>query len=52
MLNIQELRARAEAELGGKFDIREFHDAVLSTGDAPLPVLEATINAFIAEKKA
>jgi len=52
MLKIQELRAKAEAELGDKFDIRGFHDAVLSTGDAPLPVLEATINAWIAARKA
>jgi uncharacterized protein (DUF885 family) len=52
MLKIQELRAKAESELGTKFDIREFHDAVLSIGDSPLPVLEATINSWIAEKKA
>jgi uncharacterized protein (DUF885 family) len=52
MLKIQELRTKAEAELGTKFDIRGFHDAVLSTGDAPLPVLEAAINAWIAARKA
>jgi uncharacterized protein (DUF885 family) len=52
MLKIQELRTKAEAELGTKFDIRGFHDAVLSTGDAPLPVLEAAINAWIAAHKA
>ncbi len=51
MLKIQELRARAEAELGGKFDIREFHDQVLSIGDSPLPVLEMTIKDWIASKK-
>lgn len=52
MLKIQELRAKAEAELGDRFDIREFHDTVLSIGDSPLPVLEATINGWIREKKA
>lgn len=52
MLKIQELRAKAEHDLGGKFDIRDFHDAILSTGDAPLPVLEATIDAWIKSKKA
>ena len=52
MLKIGELRAKAEAELGDKFDIREFHDTVLSIGDAPLPVLEATVNRWIAAKKA
>lgn len=51
MLKIQGLRAKAEAELGEKFDIREFHDTVLSIGDSPLPVLESTINAWIASKK-
>lgn len=47
MLKIEELRARAEKDLGDKFDIRAFHDAVLSTGEAPLPVLEAAINEWI-----
>jgi uncharacterized protein (DUF885 family) len=51
MLKMQELRALAEAELGRKFDIREFHDQVLSIGDSPLPVLEAAIRDWIASKK-
>jgi len=50
MLKIQELRAKAEEELGDKFDIRDFHDTILSIGDAPLPVMEATINAWIKSK--
>ncbi len=51
MLKIQELRARAEADLGDKFDIREFHDAVLSIGDSPLPVLEGAVKRWVASKK-
>jgi len=48
-LKILELRARAEKALGEKFDIRAFHDTVLSTGSVPLPVLEARIDKFIRE---
>ena len=50
-IKILELRALAEKELGDKFDIRAFHDAVLGIGSVPLPVLEQHINAFIAEQK-
>jgi len=46
-LKIRELRAAAEEQLGGKFDIREFHDVVLLSGSVPLPVLEENVNAFI-----
>jgi len=49
MLAIRDLRAKAEAALGPKFDIRAFHDTVLSMGSVPLPVLEARIDRFIAE---
>ena len=48
-LKILELRAKAEKALGPKFDIRHFHDTVLSTGSVPLPVLEQRINRFIAD---
>jgi uncharacterized protein (DUF885 family) len=47
-LKIRELRAKAEAELGPKFDVRAFHDAVLANGPVPLPVLEEQIRDFIA----
>ncbi|MBA2339273.1 MAG: DUF885 domain-containing protein, partial [Pyrinomonadaceae bacterium] len=50
-LKIKELRARAQRELGASFDIREFHDAVLSAGAVPLDVLERNIDAYIAAKK-
>lgn len=46
---IWKARTRAETALGGKFDIRAFHDAVLDLGSVPLPVLEARIERFIAE---
>jgi uncharacterized protein (DUF885 family) len=51
-LKIQELRHRAEKELGDKFDIREFHAEVLKDGAVPLSVLEAKIDRWIAAKKA
>lgn len=50
-LKIRELRARAEAALGPKFDLRRFHDAVLDQGPVPLDVLEAQIGAWIAGEK-
>ena len=48
-LTILRLRAKAEKALGDRFDIRAFHDTVLSTGSVPLPVLEQRIDRFIAE---
>jgi uncharacterized protein (DUF885 family) len=50
-LKILELRKRAETALGDKFDERAFHDAVLLNGSLPLAVLEAKIDAWIAERK-
>jgi uncharacterized protein (DUF885 family) len=50
-LKIRELRTRAERELGPKFDLRRFHDAVLSQGSVPLDVLEAQIDEWIAAEK-
>jgi uncharacterized protein (DUF885 family) len=47
-LKIRELRDRAEAELGDKFDVREFHNQVLTSGSLPLMVLEARIDRWIA----
>ena len=49
---IVRLRAQAEKELGARFDIKAFHDAVLRQGSVPLPVLEQQIQAFIALSKA
>jgi len=51
-LTIWELRRKAERELGDKFDIREFHDAVVAEGGLPLVMLRARIDDYIAETKA
>ena len=50
-LRIQGLRRRAEAELGAKFDVRDFHREVLSDGAVPMDVLEAKISRWIAARK-
>jgi uncharacterized protein (DUF885 family) len=51
-MTIQQLRRKAEAELGSKFDIREFHAEVLMTGALPLAILEQKVDRWIAAKKA
>ncbi len=50
-LKISELRARAAAALGPKFDLRDFNDAVLETGSVPLETLERHIDAWIAARR-
>jgi uncharacterized protein (DUF885 family) len=50
-LKIRELRARAQAALGPKFDLRRFHDAVLAQGSVPLDALEAQVDAWIAGER-
>jgi uncharacterized protein (DUF885 family) len=47
-LKLLELRARAQGALGGRFEIKRFHDQVLMTGALPLRVLEAKIDFWIA----
>jgi len=51
-LKIRELRARAENALKDEFDLRAFHDVVLSNGSVPLFVLEEMIEEWIAAEKA
>ena len=48
-MTLRRLRTEAEAALGERFDIRKFHDVVLSLGSVPLPALEDRIRAFIAD---
>src|SRR3546814_13431274 len=46
-ITIRRLRDRAEAALGARFDIRAFHDQVLTTGALPMEILEAKIDNWI-----
>ena len=52
MLKILELRGRAQQQLGPKFDLRDFHDAVLKNGALPLEILEQVVDRYIAARKA
>jgi uncharacterized protein (DUF885 family) len=51
MIKILQLRERARAELGERFDIRDFHDVILENGPLPLSILEEQVEAWIAETK-
>jgi len=51
MLKILELREKAREKLGGAFDIRQFHNMVLTNGALPLAVLEQQVDSWIANKK-
>ncbi len=50
-LKIKELRAEAEQVLGERFDIREFHDVILSSGAIPLDILQDKVRRWIDEKR-
>lgn len=50
-LKILELREKAKNELGVNFDIREFHEVVLTNGSVPLDILEELVNSYISSKK-
>ncbi len=50
-LKIRELRKKAKAELGSKFDIREFHEVILEQGTVTLSILEDRINSYIENTK-
>ena len=51
MLKIIELRSKAQAELGDKFKLTDFHDVVLKNGSMPIAILQRVIEQYIAEKK-
>jgi uncharacterized protein (DUF885 family) len=46
-LRIRELRRRAQQELGARFDIRDFHDAVLRNGRIPLDALDLQVEEYV-----
>ena len=49
-IKIRELRKKAEAALGDKFDIREFHEVILEEGTVTLSIMEKRINSYIQKK--
>jgi uncharacterized protein (DUF885 family) len=51
MIKILELREKAKKQLASKFDIRQFHDVVLTTGALPLDVLEELVDRWIKSKQ-
>lgn len=51
-LKILALRARAEKALGDKFDLKAFHDQILTSGSLPMEVMENKIDRWIASKQA
>jgi len=50
-LTILRLKAKAQAELGPKFDVRAFHAQILNTGALPMTVLEQKVDDWIANQK-
>lgn len=51
-IRLRQIRQRAEAELGDRFDVRAFHDALLVDGPLPLALLDQRMDRWIAEQKA
>jgi uncharacterized protein (DUF885 family) len=51
MMKILELRGKAKAELGDRFDIKGFHDTVLGGGGLPLGILERRVDEWIASRQ-
>ena len=51
-IRITGMRRKAERELGSRFDLRDFNDAILATGSVPLAALEQRMQAWMAQRKA
>lgn len=51
-IRLREIRTRAEAELGERFNIRRFHDALLVDGPLPMALLDERMDRWIAEERA
>jgi len=51
MIRILELREKAKKRLGNKFDLRQFHDVMLTSGALPLDVLEELVDRWIKSKQ-
>jgi len=50
MIQMLEIRQNAMDQLGDKFDLKEYHNVVLSNGSMPLEVLERVVDDYIASK--
>jgi uncharacterized protein (DUF885 family) len=50
MIKILDLREKAKKQLGAKFDLRQFHEVVLTNGAVPLDILEELVNAWVKSK--
>jgi uncharacterized protein (DUF885 family) len=50
-LRLMELREKARSALGSRFEIRAFHEAILGEGALPLPVLEASVDAWVERRR-
>jgi len=50
-LTIKRLRKKAEEALGDKFDIRQFHEAILKNGSVPLGILEEEVDRYIGKSR-
>lgn len=50
MIKIIELRENSKKKLGDKFDIREFHDVILTSGPVPMDILEEMVENWVAKK--
>jgi uncharacterized protein (DUF885 family) len=50
-IKIKELRERSEEELGENFDIKEFHDVILSKGTVTMSILDEIVERWIDDKQ-